>query len=161
MIIPIGGKAVNKQEQYRVDHLECPIFTRCACCMKKMPEPDEICLCGSCHYILRLKQEAQRLRNVARGVICYAMQKGRLLDLSKANVQCVDCGKRALVWDHRDYTKPMLVDPVCYSCNGLRGQGEPKLLSGKELCLDFVRRYDIDLRELMPKKTYYKLLLCS
>lgn len=35
--------------------------------------------------------------------------------------QCVDCGRQAFDWDHRDYTKPLHVEPVCRSCNGKRG----------------------------------------
>ncbi len=36
---------------------------------------------------------------------------------------CVDCGKQASVYDHRDYSKPLDVQPVCRSCNKLRGAG--------------------------------------
>ena len=36
--------------------------------------------------------------------------------------QCVDCGARAAeVYDHRDYLRPDLVDPVCHGCNLKRG----------------------------------------
>ena len=42
---------------------------------------------------------------------------------------CVDCGDPAECWDHRDYTKPLDVEPVCSICNTKRGQGYP-LLSG-------------------------------
>lgn len=34
---------------------------------------------------------------------------------------CVDCGKSASDYDHRDYAKPLSVDPVCRSCNQKRG----------------------------------------
>lgn len=34
---------------------------------------------------------------------------------------CVDCGSSAQVHDHRDYNKPLQVDPVCRSCNYKRG----------------------------------------
>jgi hypothetical protein len=34
---------------------------------------------------------------------------------------CVDCGKPALEYDHRDYSKPLEVEPVCSSCNHFRG----------------------------------------
>lgn len=36
---------------------------------------------------------------------------------------CVDCGAKASVYDHRDYSKPLEVQPVCQSCNKLRGPG--------------------------------------
>lgn len=38
---------------------------------------------------------------------------------------CVDCGKPARDYDHRDYTKPLEVEPTCRSCNRLRGPGYP------------------------------------
>ena len=34
---------------------------------------------------------------------------------------CVDCGKQAKDNDHRDYLKPLEVEPVCRSCNVKRG----------------------------------------
>lgn len=36
---------------------------------------------------------------------------------------CVDCGKNAEVYDHRDYNKPLDVVPVCRKCNKKRGAG--------------------------------------
>ena len=38
---------------------------------------------------------------------------------------CSDCGKPATEYDHRDYTVPLQVEPVCHSCNVLRGAGYP------------------------------------
>lgn len=34
---------------------------------------------------------------------------------------CVDCGKPAQHYDHRDYNKPLEVEPVCVACNHARG----------------------------------------
>jgi hypothetical protein len=34
---------------------------------------------------------------------------------------CADCGKPARDYEHRDYTKPLDVQPVCRSCNVKRG----------------------------------------
>jgi hypothetical protein len=36
-------------------------------------------------------------------------------------MQCVDCGAQARDYDHRDYNKPLEVDPVCRRCNLRRG----------------------------------------
>lgn len=36
---------------------------------------------------------------------------------------CADCGVRAEVYDHRDYLRPLDVEPVCRSCNKKRGPG--------------------------------------
>jgi len=38
---------------------------------------------------------------------------------------CVDCGKPADAYDHRDYNKPLDVEPVCTGCNVRRGPGIP------------------------------------
>jgi len=44
---------------------------------------------------------------------------------SPSQMQCVDCGKQAAHYDHRDYSKPLQVDPVCRSCNAKRGPAMP------------------------------------
>lgn len=38
-----------------------------------------------------------------------------------ATFACVDCGIPATEYDHRDYTKPRDVEPVCRPCNHKRG----------------------------------------
>lgn len=40
-------------------------------------------------------------------------------------LSCDDCGRRAVVYDHRDYAQPLLVAPVCHGCNIKRGPGLP------------------------------------
>lgn len=40
---------------------------------------------------------------------------------------CADCGKPARDYDHRDYAKPLDVQPVCRSCNKRRGPARPVL----------------------------------
>lgn len=35
--------------------------------------------------------------------------------------KCVDCGAQASVYDHRYYSHPLEVDPVCSGCNSKRG----------------------------------------
>lgn len=37
---------------------------------------------------------------------------------------CTDCDKIAEVYDHRDYSRPLEVEPVCKSCNYKRGPGK-------------------------------------
>ena len=51
----------------------------------------------------------------------YRVKIGELKRLSAEFVACVDCGARASCYDHRDYNKPLDVDPVCRSCNYKRG----------------------------------------
>lgn len=35
--------------------------------------------------------------------------------------KCVDCGSKAWCYDHRNYGKPLDVEPVCSGCNFNRG----------------------------------------
>lgn len=38
-----------------------------------------------------------------------------------SNFPCADCKGLAKEYDHRDYSKPLEVDPVCRRCNARRG----------------------------------------
>lgn len=38
---------------------------------------------------------------------------------------CLDCGATAQGYDHRDYNKPLDVEPVCHACNIKRGPAIP------------------------------------
>ena len=40
---------------------------------------------------------------------------------SPHRLDCVDCARKAKQYEHRDYGKPLSVQPVCYSCNKKRG----------------------------------------
>ena len=53
--------------------------------------------------------------------VARAVRSGKLIDLKKCNVKCSDCKSRATQYDHRDYSKPLEVSPVCASCNISRG----------------------------------------
>ena len=54
-------------------------------------------------------------------IVMMAVQSGIL---PKQDTQsCVDCGAVAEHYDHRDYMKPLDVDPVCRKCNFKRGPG--------------------------------------
>ena len=52
-----------------------------------------------------------------------AVKKGILASVK--TLLCVDCGKNAQCYDHRDYNKPLEVAPVCRSCNFKRGLAIP------------------------------------
>lgn len=52
-------------------------------------------------------------------------QKTKAGKLPKASVfKCVDCGAKAVEYDHRDYSKKLVVEPVCRRCHVLRGPGK-------------------------------------
>lgn len=75
-------------------------------------------LCDSCRRIkAKLRQRTMVL--VRRAII-----DGHLPALD-GSVQCVDCGKAARHYDHRNYNKPLAVEPTCRSCNWHRGPALP------------------------------------
>ena len=61
---------------------------------------------------------------------------GRLLPASA--YKCVDCGLQAKSYDHRDYNKPLVVDPVCQRCNVLRRSASSRCWSFDEF-MDWVK----------------------
>lgn len=68
--------------------------------------------CGS--RVHDIQREASR---IARD----AVKKGLLPNVK--TLSCVDCGAQATEWEHRDYSKPLEVEPTCRRCNRLRGPG--------------------------------------
>lgn len=40
-------------------------------------------------------------------------------------IPCTDCGSPAQAYDHRDYNRPLDVEPVCHACNAKRGPAIP------------------------------------
>jgi len=55
-----------------------------------------------------------------------AVKLGNLPSLKLNIVKCSDCIERATTYDHRDYNKPLDVNPVCSRCNNKRGPGIPR-----------------------------------
>jgi len=53
-----------------------------------------------------------------------AVAAGLLPSLRNGTVPCKDCGKPAQAYDHRDYRKPLMVEPVCHGCNTKRGPAQ-------------------------------------
>lgn len=76
-----------------------------------------------CVAASRRDRVAYPLANRARRDVSNAIHRGDLLPA--ASQRCVDCGARARDYDHRDYTKPLEVVPVCRPCNKRRGPGHP------------------------------------
>ena len=64
------------------------------------------------------------LQRRAQAAVQQARHNGRLPMLD-GKIRCVDCGQPAEVYDHRDYRKPLTVDPVCRSCDQIRGEALP------------------------------------
>lgn len=64
-----------------------------------------------------------RRRSRGATAVMRAIKAGRLKPAKEC--KCADCGKPAACYDHRDYDKPLDVDPVCKRCDCLRGPGKP------------------------------------
>ena len=74
--------------------------------------------------------EWTRLKDKAQYITQKAVKNGILPRLKENIVLCVDCGKRATGYDHRDYRKPLKVAPVCQRCNVLRGPDKTSVMYG-------------------------------
>lgn len=55
-------------------------------------------------------------------IVSAAIRRGEIAPPSE--YQCVDCSEQATEYDHRDYSRPFDVDPVCHACNWRRGEAE-------------------------------------
>ena len=104
----------GKRVQYRFRQW----LRRCLECGQETP-------CGAgaplCNGHRAQHWERQRLvSRAARIAVSKAIKEGRLPPLD-GSIACVDCGRAAEVWEHREYERPLDVDPVCRSCNCRRG----------------------------------------
>lgn len=57
----------------------------------------------------------------ARAEVQRAIALGRLMPAD--SFRCTDCPEWAAEYEHRNYSQPFAVDPVCTSCNCRRGPG--------------------------------------
>ena len=55
----------------------------------------------------------------AYGLVYRAVRAGKLKPPTE--FACVDCGVDAECYDHRNYSAPLVVEPVCFGCNQVRG----------------------------------------
>lgn len=62
-----------------------------------------------------------RWRAAAHAAVKKAIARGELASLKDGKTKCEDCQEPARQYDHRDYGQPLLVVPVCISCNNRRG----------------------------------------
>lgn len=64
----------------------------------------------------------EAIRTRAASAVAKAIRMGELERAT--SFLCVDCNRPAREYDHRDYTKPLAVVPVCRSCNVMRGPAD-------------------------------------
>lgn len=75
---------------------------------------------GSPYCSCKCAADMTRLAQKAGAIVGAAKRRGELPRLD-GSVACIDCGKPAKHYEHRDYHKPLDVVPVCQSCNIKRG----------------------------------------
>ena len=77
-------------------------------------------------YRKRERKYNQKVKNwlmmKAKRIVFIEVRAGRLPKASE--FVCFDCGNAATCYDHRDYKKPLDIEPVCGSCNKYRGPGK-------------------------------------
>lgn len=95
----------------------------CMICRKQMRASWITKTCDSCKATYN--NQLQAIRGPATAAVQAAMKLGQLPRLNakgrKVDIRCVDSGKPAEFYDHRDYSRPLDVEPVCPSCNSQRG----------------------------------------
>ena len=67
--------------------------------------------------------------------VAKAIRDGRLRPIS-SNTRCVDCGGPAYCYEHRNYFRPLDVEPVCRTCNNVRGEAYPPLQGRADTSID-------------------------
>lgn len=92
----------------------------CAYCNQEITgrEPSARFCWGCTHIRPRKNGQAQAAYEVNK-----AVRNGTIPHFS--NFNCVDCGKPAQCYEHRDYNKPLEVEPTCKSCNTRRRPAIP------------------------------------
>lgn len=77
---------------------------------------------GRTKYCLKCYPLVLELQKICNKLIIKAIKFNKLKHVT--DYLCVDCGNRSVVYDHRDYTRPLAVVPVCKSCNCRRGPAD-------------------------------------
>lgn len=73
-------------------------------------------------YCLECQERSRQRKYYLHKTVKAAVLGGKIPDAK--TLPCDDCGATAYCYDHRDWTKPLLVAPVCRKCNRRRGSAE-------------------------------------
>ena|SRR3990172_8003554 len=91
------------------------------------------------------------LKEAAGNLVRRAVKKGILPKLD-GTIKCVDCGGIAKHYDHRDYSRPLDVNPVCPKCNSNRGPGKANPFKLHSVYIDY------EVWEYLNKIAYRKTI---
>lgn len=106
---------MGKREYTPVPSARLPSRTHCVECgaLKPVSHAHNAQRCWPCREAYGLA------RDLAVRAVTRARNSGELPNAK--TLVCVDCGSQARDYDHRDYSKPLSVQPVCRPCNFKRG----------------------------------------
>lgn len=90
----------------------------CRFCRSPTAGSHSIKKCGRCAGAVEVSSRKAHL------IVKKAMDSGELMPITRY-MKCVDCGAPAECHEHRDYNKPLAVEPVCRPCDQKRGPGIP------------------------------------
>ena len=79
--------------------------------------------CHECRRVHSLTLDILSGRFLATSAVATARRNGAIGPAKE--FPCVDCARPAECYDHRDYGQPLKVEPVCFSCNVVRGHAKP------------------------------------
>ena len=89
------------------------------CSYEWVPRIENIKTCAKCRSpywdIAKDKLQYMKMRGWAASVVQNAKYRGYVG--RPEDQKCVDCGKQAKHWEHRNYARPLIIEPVCQSCN--------------------------------------------
>lgn len=92
-------------------------FQHCVACGQPNERQKKRWYCFSCF------QRASGVQLACQVLVRKAIMRGEIAP--PKTLKCVDCGEPAFGYDHRDYDKPLAVEPICRSCNFYRGPAKP------------------------------------
>lgn len=93
------------------------VACRCATCGAVEMHPG--CTSGFQCIGCRPVQRRDDPKYLAHRAVARAIRAGQLRPIK--DCMCVDCGAQAEHYEHRDYSKPLQVEPTCRRCNFRRG----------------------------------------
>ena len=106
------GQAVMGARRCAASMLKWHMPSKCAACDFQTPLFNGP-YCQDCSFRIT------KLRSLGIALVFKAVRLGIIPRAS--TLTCVDCARPAREYDHRDYFKPLEVQPVCSRCNLKRG----------------------------------------
>ena len=141
------------QIEYRLSCGDRRRIFKCQTCGKNHVNTDKAhnwrrMRCVQCSYYAHL------IFSMMGGIMNVAKNRNAVAPLR--GLKCVDCKRKATVYDHRRYLAPLVVEPVCHKCNTKRGQAvdmkeaiEVVKKHGVSRLRDISRKLDIPIGELL------------